>query len=177
MTDPLFDEPWSHQAEGVELQWILTNDPGRGGGFYRDQWETWQFKDATLRGDRPGMAAARARARRYVAERMADTWWSPGNVFFSFVWTALAAGDLDGAADDLVYWLSRSSSEDVENDNARRTNCRQVIDLASRFMATPGGTAHPGGVQVRQGCLKLAEGSYQILNPQQQAAVLAMARA
>lgn len=176
-TDPLFDEPWSHEAEGAELQWILRNDPERGAGFYRDQWEEWQFKHAVLCGDRPAVAACRVRVRSYAARRLADDWWGPGNVYFGFVWTALAVGDLDGAASDLTYWLSISTADDVENSNARRMNCRQVIDMATRFLATPGAAAHPGAPQIRQGCLKLAEDAYQVLTAQQQDAVARMARA
>ena len=175
-TDPLLDQPWKHEAEGVELQWILRNHPKRGGGFYRDQWEVWQFRDAALRGDHAGMAEARRRARAYVTERMCDKWWGPGSVFFHFVWDGIEVGDLAGAADDLCYWLSISSSEDVENDNTNRTNCRQVIDIAARFLAAPGGASHPRAPEIRRGCVKLAEGAYQVLNRDQQNAVIQMAR-
>jgi hypothetical protein len=177
-TDPLFNQPWEHDAEGIELQWILHNDPKRGGGFHQDRWEVWQFRDAALRGDNAGMSRARVRVRSYAADRMArDSWWGPGDVFFFFVWIGLQVDDLNGAADDLCHWLSLSSSEDVENDNTNRTNCRQVIDSAARFLAAPGGGTHPRAPEIRQGCVKLAEGAYQVLNRDQQNAVTIMARA
>lgn len=94
-TDPLFELPWEHDAEGVQLRWILQNDPQRGGGFYRDRWAAWQFKDAALRGDGTAMANARAEARSYVTQRMAAaSWWGPGNVYFDLVWIALEVHDL-----------------------------------------------------------------------------------
>lgn len=174
--DPLFDQPWEHDAEGVELQWFLRDHPERGGGFYEDQWEVWQYRDAALRGDTAGVVAARARVRTYAAKRMADNWWGPGGVFFHFVWIGLEVGDLNGAADDLTYWLSLSSSEDVENDNTNRTNCRQVIDMTTRFLAAPGAASQARAPEIRQGCLKLAEGAFPVLNRDQQNAVTQMVR-
>lgn len=176
LTDPLFDEPWAHEAEGMELQWLLREHPDRGGGFYNDQWEVWQFKDAVRRSDAAGVDQARGRARSYAADRLADKWWEPGSVFFHFVWIGLEAGDLDGAAEDLIYWISISSADDVENNNTNRTNCRNVIDMAARFQSTPGGSAHRLAPQIRQGCVKLAEGAYPVLNREQQTAVTRMAR-
>lgn len=176
VTDPLFDEPWAHEAEGMELQWLLREHPDRGGGFYNDQWEVWQFKDAVRRRDAAGVDQARARARSYAADRLADKWWGPSNVFFHFVWIGLEARDLDGAAQDLIYWISISSADDVENNNANRTNCRNVIDMAARFHATSGGSQHRLALQIRQGCVKLAEGAYPTLNRDQQNAVTRMAR-
>jgi hypothetical protein len=175
-TDPLFELPWEHDAEGIQLQWILHKDPERGGGFYRDQWAVWQFKDAALRGDRTAMASARADARSYATQRMATaSWWGPGNVYLHLVWVALQVHDLDGAADDLCRWLNASSANDVENNNTNRTNCRQVIDSVRRFLAEPGGAAHPRFAEIRRRCLELAEGAYPILNRDLQNTVAMMA--
>lgn len=176
-TDPLFQPPWEHDAEGVELRWILQNDPERGGGFYRDRWPVWQFKDAAGRGDRAAMARARTDARSHATQRMATaSWWGPGAVYFQLVWIALQVHDLDGAADDLCEWLKVSSADDVENNNTNRTNCRQVIDSASRFLAEPGGLSHPRAPEIRRGCLQLAEGAYPILNRDLQNAIAMMSR-
>jgi hypothetical protein len=175
-TDPLLDEPWKHEAYGIELQWLIRNHPERGGGFYQDEWEVWQFQDAARRGDLAGMAETRHRVRTYAAERMSNKWWGPGSVFFKLVWVGLEVSDLDGAADDLCYWLSISSSEDVENDNTNRTNCRQVIDMSARFLAMPGGQEHARALEIRKGCVHLAEGAFQVLNRDQQDAIVKMAR-
>lgn len=175
-TDPQFNQPWAHDAEGVELQWILREHPERGGGFYEDQWQVWQFKDALLRGDRARVAELRNAARaRAVSRHEQDVWWIPGDVFFHYVWNALDAGDLDGAADDLIFWMSLSSSDDVENNNTNRTNCRQVVDMTTRFLAA-GGAAHPRSPEVKQGCLRLAEGAFPVLLNEQQVAIRQMAR-
>lgn len=176
-TDPLFDQPWEHESYGVELQWLIQNHSERGGGFYESQWEIWQFKDALLRDDRSAAANARANARAYAVKRLEqDSWWGPGDIFFHLVWYDLEVKDLDWAADDLIFWLGVSSAEDVENNNTNRTNSRQVIDSAGRFLEAGGGS-HPRAPEVRAGCLKIAEGAFQVLNTDLQALVTQMARA
>lgn len=75
--DPLFDGPWKHEAEGVEVQALLREDPMRDGGFQADRWVVWRFRDAVLRGDRAATAETRASARSHTAQRMADSWWAP----------------------------------------------------------------------------------------------------
>ena len=176
-TDPLFDEPWKHDAYGIELQWLLRNHPDRGGGFHQDQWQIWQFEDALRRGDRAAASQARDSARAYADERrQRDSWWGPGDIVFHLVWHDLEARDLGWAADDLIYWLSVSSAEDVENNNGNRTNCRQVIDMTARFLAA-GGSEHPRMPEIKSQCLKIAEGAFQVLNREQQAVVSQLARA
>jgi hypothetical protein len=175
--DPQLDPPWEHEAAGAELRWRLAQDPDGGGGFYQDQWEVWQFKDAIVRGDAAAISRARARARTYTANKLAtSTWWQPDGVFFYLVWAALEAGDAGGAAGDVVYWLSVSSSADAEDNNSVRTNCRQVIDMAARVLAAPGAASTAQATEIRQGCVKLAEGCYPVLNREQQTAVMQMAR-
>lgn len=175
--DPNFDEPWQHQAEGVELQWTVRNRPGEAGGFYEGKWLEWQLKDAYLRGDRPTATRLQGeildRARSYQEANPAG---QPGYSFFIPVWEAVGAGDLDSAAGHLIYWLSVSRTDDVENDNTNRTNARQVVDLATRFLKAPGGSSHPRAAEVRQGCLRVAEGAYQVLMPEQQTAIQQIAR-
>jgi len=170
--DPLLNKPWKHDARGVELQWLIRDHPERGGGFNQDQWEVWQFKDSYLRGDIAGANRIRKRNRKSPPDPME----MPGENYFYFVWNALEAGDLDGAADELCYWMSVSSTEDVENDNTNRTNCRQVVDMTQRFFKAPGGHSHPRAPEIRRSCVKLAEEGFQVLNREQQTAVEQMAR-
>lgn len=175
-TDPLFDQPWEHDADGAELQWQIRDHPERGGGFHQDQWQIWQFKDALRHGDRSGAAIARSSARAYAVDRSHnDSWWCPGDIFFHLVWYDLEVSDLDWAADDLIFWLGLSSTDDVENNNGNRTNSRQVIDMTARFLAG-GGTSHPRMPEIKAACLKVAEGSFQILNYEQQATVTQLSR-
>lgn len=176
VTDPLFDEPWAHDADGVELQWLIRNHPERGGGFHQDRWQIWQFKDALRRGDRNTAEQARSTARAHAVDRMEnDSWWGPGDIFFHLVWHDLEARDLDWAADDLIFWLGVSSTEDVENNNTNRTNSRQVIDMTARFLAA-GGASHARTPEIKAACLKIAEGAFQILNREQQATVAQLSR-
>lgn len=175
-TDPLFDQPWKHQAEGVELEWLIRNHPERGGGFYEDQWQIWQFKDALLRGDREHAGQCRASARAHAVKRIAtDTWWAPGDIFFHLVWHDLEIPDFDWAADDLIFWLGVSSVEDVESNNTNRTNSRQVIDMSAKFIAA-GGSSHYRMSEVKAGCLKVAEGAFQVLGRDLQKMVTHLAR-
>lgn len=176
LTDPLFDEPWAHEARGVELDWLQRNVPERGGGFYQDAWIVWSYTDAVLRGNGDDAHQARVRARRHASERTAEAWWSPGSVFYPMVLDELNHGDLDAAGDDLSYWLSISTSVDVETDNSHRTNCRQVIDMAIRFLSAEGVTHHRTSDRIRSGCLRLAEGAFPVLSRELQAGVTRLAR-
>lgn len=176
--DPVFDEPWAHEAEGAELTWEIANHPGSRAEAARTRLMNWQFKDALLHDDPAGAAAARAAIRRYVDDQhRKDIRWNPVWVLFSPVWDALAAGDIDGAADDLCYWLSISTGEGAEDNGNVRHNARTVIDMAAKFLAAPGGTNHPRAPEIRRGCLRIAEAAFQVLNAQQQAAITQMARA
>ncbi|MGY1802960.1 hypothetical protein ACI78T_06740 [Blastococcus sp. SYSU D00922] len=175
--DPQLDPPWKHDAEGVELQWILRNDPGRGGGYHQDQWLVWQFRDAVLRRDPAAVSEARARVRTAIEAGTYARFSGPGSILFHLVWIGLENGDPDGVADDLCFWLAHSAGEDAETDNGVRTNVRQVIDLAARFVGARDGAAHPRAPEIRRGCLRLAEGAFSVLNRDQQQAVTQMTRA
>lgn len=176
--DPQFDEPWAHEARGAELEWEITNFPGTRGEVARIQLLNWNLKDALRHRDAPAAAAARAAIRAHAdAERREQPSWNPVFLFTAAVWDGLAAGDLDGAASDLCAWLDMSTGEGADDNNAIRHNARNLIDAAAKFLASPGGAAHPRAVEVRKGCLRIAEGAYRILNAGQQAAITAMARA
>jgi hypothetical protein len=175
-TDPLFNEPWAHEARGVELQYILTHYPDRDGGFSEKQWPIWQYTDATLHNDSEGAARARASARSLDAKLSQDSWWIPGDLYYQLVWAELAANHIDGAAEDLVHWLSLSVPDDVENNNSNRTNCRQVVDMVIRFFANPGTEEHPLAPQIRTACLDIGAAAFPVLNNELQAGINRLAR-
>lgn len=175
-TDPLFDQPWEHDADGVELEWLLKNHPDRGGGFHKTRWHIWRFKDALLRGDQGGAAEARVDARAYAAKRLKeDSWFGLGDVYFLLVWHDLEASNLDWAADDLMSWFGLSSTDDVENNNTNRTNSRQIIDMTAGFRDA-GGSSHARMADIRSACLGIAEAAFQILNREQQDVVNQLSR-
>lgn len=176
--DPVFNEPWAHDAEGVELKREISNRPATRAEAVSSRLLNWEFKDAIRRGDRRSAAAARAAIRRYADEQhRRSPLWNPVFVLFFPVWNSLDAGDLDGAADDLCYWLSVSTGEGAEGNGNVRHNARTVIDMAAKFFAAPGASAHPRAPEIRKGCLRVAEGAFQVLNAQQQSAINQMARA
>jgi hypothetical protein len=177
-TDPALAEPWQHDARGVEIQYLLqkgVND----GGFTETEWPVWCHKDALRRNDPAAAARARAEYRALEESRALDAgyaWWTPGRGYFLLVWQALEVGDLDSAADDILHWLDVSNAEDVENDNERRSNCRNAIDSVIRFVDTPGATRHPATAAIREQGLALAADAFPILNDGQQAAVTRLSR-
>lgn len=174
-TDPLFDRPWAHDAEGAELQHVLEGG-GDEFGFYQTRWKIWEFKDALAKSDRQRAAAARAAARAYAVNRMRhESSWVPGDIFFHLVWYELEAQDLEWAADDLLFWFGVSSTEDVETNNTNRTNSRQVIAMTARFIDA-GGSSHCRMPEIKAACLKLAEAARPVLNRDLQTAVVHITR-
>lgn len=175
-TDPALLEPWQHEARGVEIPHLLAQGVDDG-GFTEMEWPLWQFKEALRVGDAAAARSARADVRALdEAERNRYGGWISGRGYFTLVFLALQAGDLDSAADDLVHWLGVSSAEDVEHHNGNRTNCRQAIDSALSFLAVPGAESHPQAGAIRSAALALAEGAYPVLGADAQQAIVRMAR-
>jgi len=176
--DPDFDEPWAHDALGVELTTEIRSHTGARAIVAQDRLLNWQLKDALLRSDAATAATARNAIRRLAEGRLReDRSWNPVFLVGPAVWDALTAGDLEGAAEDLCFWLEISTGEDAAESNSARHNARTVIDTGAKFLAAPGGAAHPRAAEIRSGCLRVAEGAFAVLNPEQQAAVMRMARA
>ena len=87
-----------------------------------------------------------------------------------FVSYEMKADDVDVAAEDLLFWLRQSSSEDVENDNTTRTSSRQVIGASLEFLNSTTCKNHPLAPQIRSRCLELAGGAYTVLSHEVQQA-------
>jgi hypothetical protein len=171
--DPMLTAPWDHEARGVELNWEIRNAGNEYSRlFAREQLLAWQVEDGLLRRDAAHVRAARAAMRDYVDRQIsAGAHWTSSFTFSPAVRAALTAGDLDGGADDLCFWLDRVTGEGTGSDNEVRTNARMVISDATKFLATPGGAAHARAVEIRKGCLRVAEGCYDELPARLQDAV------
>lgn len=175
-TDPALPEPWQHAARGVEIQHLLAHGV-EDGGFTQMEWPLWQYAEASRVGDAAAARRARADVRALDDARRAEHGRPTHYGWCKLVWHELDAGDLDGAGEDLVHWLGVSSAEDVEHDNDRRTNCRQAIAGALRFLDAAGPRGHPLVEPVRTACLALATGAYPVLGLDVQQAIARLARA
>ena len=177
--DPTFNEPWAQDALGIELTWQVSNDLSEYGRLYaHERLLAWNLTEALRQRNPAAASAARAALHDYVASRVRDgKHWSPGFTLFTSVSAELEAAHLDAAAEDLCFWLSVSTGKDADNDNDVRTNARTVIQASAAFLAAPGGASHPRAPEIREGCLRIAEGSYRELTRDQQDAITHMARA
>jgi hypothetical protein len=176
--DPVFDEPWAHEARGAELNWQLRSDDPVRSRAAQEQLMAWNLKDALLRRDARAIVGARVELHDYVTTKQREgSQWSPLLTTWQAIRHALDAGDLDGAADDLCFWLSVSTGKNAESDFQICLNARSVIGTVGDFFDARGGPAHPRAPEIRQGCLRIAEDSYKELNPPQQAVVTRMTRA
>lgn len=164
--DPEFDEPWAHEALGVQLSWQVSNYPERGAGIPRERLLEWRLKDALLRHDDRAAAAARAAMRDYADEQR-TSWWNPGSMLRLAVFDALDLGDLHGAAEDLCFWLEVSGGAPVEDSwgagwaeigHSALANAKPLMDAVIAFLAAPGGEAHPRAPEIRKGALRVAGG-------------------
>jgi hypothetical protein len=154
----VFDEPWAHEALGAELSWLATVGPGREAAVARDRLFAWRVRDALVRRDYPAATGARRVMHDYADHRRAeDSRWSPAPMLGFAVSGALGLGDLDGAADDLFFWLEMSG-EDTAGGSCAFGNTTSVLKAAVSFLAAPGGSAHPLAEEIRRGCLRVAGG-------------------
>ena len=158
--DPEFDEPWAHEALGVELRWRVRRFPKGGTGISEERLVEWQLKDALLRQNGPATAAAREAMHAYIRSRQGeDSWWNPGSLLGLAVFDAIDLGDLDGAADDLCFWLEVFVDDSTADDSpSSLANAKSVMNAGVAFLAVPGGEEHPRAAEIRKGCLRVAGG-------------------
>ncbi|MGH3279535.1 MAG: hypothetical protein ACRDNW_10405, partial [Trebonia sp.] len=124
---------------------------------------------------RQAAAPARAEIRARIQQRIeqSGTFYSGFSIAIA-VQHAVRAGDPDGAAEDLCFWLSVSTGVGAESDNEVRTNARMVIHASATFLEAPGGASHPKAPEVRTGALRVAEGAYSELSRDLQDAITRM---
>lgn len=158
--DPEFDEPWAHEALGVELTWRIRRFPKSGAGIPQERHMEWYLKDALLRQDGSAAEAARQAMRAYIGSRQAeDTWWNPGLLLGLAVFDSIDLGDLDGAADDLCFWAEVFVDDHTADGlPSSLASAKSVMNAAVAFLAAPGGEEHPRAAEIRKGCLRVAGG-------------------
>lgn len=144
--DPRFNDPWAHEAEGAKLHWRVSH----GANHLRGDWEVWQFRDGVQRGDAVAVAEARARLRQFAAQAQGSEIY---DVFGPIVTYARQAGDLDGAAADLLLWIEHPP----ESQHFQIVNFRVLLDAAYELLRAEGASARPWARDVRARIRRLAE--------------------
>lgn len=143
--EPKLNEPWRHEAERHRLLGLIEGetDGSIGHRMFQIAYLGWQFKDGLLKADLPAATAARDRLHADL-EAYLRTW--PGRAESVgrqlIVRPALEAGQAGWAADELLDWYSRTSTDDLEN-NSQRTNARCLFMAQLEFAAHPAAANHP----------------------------------
>ncbi|WP_448619529.1 hypothetical protein [Geodermatophilus sp. URMC 65] len=158
------DEPWAHDAEPLRLQWEMARARPGAREFHQSQLLIWHYKDALRRGDSQAAARAQQAVRAFVEQQSAASrYFIPGNVHLLVVWQALDHDRLDDAAGELTYWLTHIRTDDVEDDNAQRTNARQLLSCQLRFLKHPASGQHPSTPAIKSAARRLADKIEQVL--------------
>jgi hypothetical protein len=150
--EPILDEPWLHESEKYRLLALVNGAPEGSASrlYFRVVYLGWQFRDALLKGDLTAAEAARESLHRELEAYMeADPVGFEAAGRQLVVEPALKAGQFDWAADELLVWYPRTSTDDLEN-NSQRTNARCLFGAQLAFTEHPT-RDHPAyGVIVEQ---------------------------
>jgi hypothetical protein len=162
-TDPNFDEPWAHEAEGVELRYRSASG-GYGSGYHADRLIVWRYKDALQRGDLATAADALSDGQARIAERLAESsLYTADRISMPIVSLALEHGLVDQAGSQIVFWSKALVTEDLESDGDRRANVRNFLSAEINFLSTPGGAAHHLAPRMRDHARYLASKAHDVL--------------
>ena len=152
--DPEFDEPWAHDARGP----LLRNELRMAGQDIRPFWHgqvlAWMYADALRDGDRAVAEDVRSDVHRFVERRAGGI---DGDLHLPVVQQSLAAGLVDVAADELGFWHTRAETGGVEDDNTRRTNCRQLLCGLLDLLEHPDGARHPRAPELTAAATRLRD--------------------
>jgi hypothetical protein len=164
--DPMFAEPWAHDARRMEIDAVLRN---LGANPYladvmRVESEVWNYRDGIRRND---LAAARraqqdlfAISAKFQAE---DGYFVTGSSYLLVVLYGLRHGDVDGAAEELLGWHPTLVTTDVANNNAQRTTSRQFVACCVEFLEHPAGRRHPAADRIHRMMLDVADRARNVL--------------
>ena len=143
--DPVFEEPWKHEAEGAQLRHdVRFESELELRAYFEARLPVWEYEDARRRGDPLATDAARLAFRDAAADirrRGHDT--AVVMAQHRLALAMAAAGDLDGLAADILSWHPRVETIDVENDSDQRGAARTFVDLCTIFLLTPESIDHP----------------------------------
>ena len=138
-------EPWQHQAGRVEIDKRLTTMPGYGDPASATAEDlVWRLEQA-LRDGSPQVAEGfREKLDGYlVVQEAADAYFNGGNHRFLVCLVAREHQAWGVLMRELKSWRSAAVLEDLEENNTRRTNCRQLAASMIAFLEDPASARTP----------------------------------
>lgn len=145
--DPVFDEPWAHDARGYELRSLVASPSNR--SEYQVvvvELCAWQYKDALRKGDHTAAAEARVSLHRTAARlREENGDWHVSSGYWQIVHAAMKHGDLDTAAEELLvhHRLVEGIEKPDLEENRPRTDARQFVSACLMFLRDGRSIGHP----------------------------------
>jgi hypothetical protein len=171
--DPTFEEPWRHDAEGVQLAHqhqtsARATDRELAGAYLY----SWRYKDALLRRDMARLTAVKKEFGLLLDElpQRADR-WAFQMALTGTAWHAASVADLDFAADLLQAWHPAIHTDDVEENNQTRTEARSFIGACIRYLEHPESIGHAWEQDVFAVMDDIKERAWEILNTDQKDAI------
>ncbi len=165
--DPTFESPWDHDAEGVLLAHQARSAARveqraiAGASLY-----SWEYKDAVLKQDPARQERARVRFHDVLGRLSSrQDAWAFRTALTATVWDAVAAVDLDFAADLILAWRLSLRTDDVENDNQSRAEGRSFVSLCIRFLEHEESVGHTREREVHNAMQAVAKVAWTVLHP------------
>jgi hypothetical protein len=161
--DPDLNEPWVHDAREPWLRHEMSAAEPALRGFWLGELIAWRYRDAVCQCDAASAEAARGEGHCWLTDHAADSFLIPGQVRYPVVTGALDVDWIDTAADELTVWVRQVRTEGVEQDNARRTDCRQLLSGLLSFLEHPAGARHPKAAGLRGSAVALRDAIRDVL--------------
>ncbi|MFD4673618.1 CHAT domain-containing protein [Lentzea sp. NPDC058450] len=144
--DPVFAEPWAHEARGVELS-ARAEDPSddHDSRFATVELPAWRFEDALRRGDRAAAVEACADLGRLADRLRANgTTWHLSTARWKVVVSALRHGEPDLAADGILGFFEdvRAIGKAELEQNDPRTDARMFVGACLLFLCDERSLGH-----------------------------------
>jgi hypothetical protein len=140
--DPMFEEPWAHEALGFELRHDLTSsDPSRR-RYAEVHQHVWAYRDARLRSDPVAAETAWLSYRQVTHQRGLDR---PGanSSLYGFVDVAAEYDDIDRGAAAILDWYPFIDTSAIGRDDTRRWDARNFVSMCIAVLERPASIDHP----------------------------------
>ncbi|WP_410597365.1 hypothetical protein [Amycolatopsis sp. lyj-23] len=158
--DPVFAEPWEHEARGYELRSLATSAEKNEREIATLDLLVWRYETAFRNGDRPGAQAVREELRATAARlRADDPGWNLSAARFRMVGLAVDAGELTAAAHEVLAYFEdvRDLSEKDLEHNDGRSQARLFFHTCLVFLGDPRSVGHPEEAGVTAAMTKIGD--------------------